>query len=54
MIPEATMVKITMKSIRAALVSKSQHKPSHKSRMHTKRIMLPVVIVSKVLSKWQR
>ena len=44
MIPEATIVKITMKSILAALVSSSQHNPTHNSRMHTKRIMFPVVI----------
>ena len=45
MMPDATMVKITMKSMRAALVISSQHNPSHNSRMHTKRIRLPVVIV---------
>ena len=44
MIPDATMVKITMKSILAARVSNSQHNPSHSSRMHAKRIKLPVVI----------
>lgn len=38
------MVKITMKSILAALVSSNQHSPTHKSRMQMKRIMLPVVI----------
>ena len=44
MIPDATMVKITIKSMRAALVSNSQHNPSHNSRMQTKRMILPVVI----------
>ena len=44
MIPDATMVKITMKSILAARVSNSQHNPSHNSRMQAKRIKLPVVI----------
>ena len=45
MMPDATIVKITMKSIFAALVSNSQHSPSHNSRMQAKRMMLPVVIV---------
>ena len=40
------MVKITMKSMRAARVSSSQHNPTHKSRMHTKRIIFPVVMRS--------
>ena len=44
MMPDATMVKITMKSILAARVSNSQHNPSHSSRMHAKRIQFPVVI----------
>jgi len=42
--PDATMVKITMKSIFAALVSNIQHNPTHRSRMHTNLIKLPVVI----------
>ena len=42
--PDATMVKTTIKSMRAALVSSNQHNPTHNSRMHTKRIMFPVVI----------
>lgn len=46
MMPDATMVKITMKSILAALVSSSQHNPSHSSRMQAKRMMLPFVIFS--------
>ena len=46
MMPEATMVKITMKSMRAALVSNSQHKPTQRSRMQINRIILPVVITS--------
>ena len=52
MIPDATIVKITMKSMRAALVSSSQHNPTHKSRMQTKRMRFPVVIgfVSYVLT----
>ena len=45
-IPEATMVKMTMKSILAALVSNNQHNPTHNSRMHTNRIAFPVVIVT--------
>lgn len=44
MIPEATMVKITMKSILAARVSSSQHNPTHKSRMQINRMRFPVVI----------
>ena len=46
MIPEATMVKITIKSILAALESNIQHNPTHKSRMQIKRIIFPVVIAS--------
>ena len=42
--PDATMAKITMKSIFAALVSNNQHSPTHRSRMHANRIKLPVVI----------
>ncbi len=45
MMPDATMVKTTIKSMRAALVSSNQHNPSHNSRIHTKRSRLPVVIV---------
>ena len=44
MMPDATMVKITMKSILAALVSSSQHSPTHRSRMQMNRMRLPVVI----------
>lgn len=44
MMPDATMVKITMKSILAALVSSNQHSPTHKSRMQMNRMRLPVVI----------
>ena len=44
MMPDATMVKITMKSILAALVINNQHNPTHKSRMQIKRIIFPVVI----------
>lgn len=44
MMPDATMVKITMKSMCAALVNSSQHNPSHNSRMHTKRMILLVDI----------
>lgn len=46
MMPDATIVNTTMKSIRAARESSIQHSASHKSRMHTKRMMLPVVIAS--------
>ena len=44
MMPDATMVKITMTSILAALVSNSQHKPTHKSRMQMNLMRFPVVI----------
>ena len=44
MMPDATMVKITMKSIFAALVINNQHNPTHKSRMQIKRIIFPVFI----------
>ena len=44
MMPEAMMVKITMKSILAARVSSNQHKPNHSSRMQAKRMAFPVVI----------
>ena len=47
--PDATMAKITMKSMRAARVSNSQHKPNHRRRMQVKRMILPVVIVLSVL-----
>ena len=46
MMPDATMVKSTMKSILAALVSNSQHNPSHNSTMHANRIKLPVDIIA--------
>ena len=46
MIPDATMVNTTMKSILDARVSSSQHNPSHSSRMHPNLIILPVVIAS--------
>ncbi len=46
MMPDATMVKSTMKSILAALVISSQHNPSHKSRMHTNLMILFVVMTS--------
>ena len=46
MMPDATMVKITIKSMRAALVSNNQHRPTHKSRMQINRMRLPVVIKS--------
>ena len=46
MMPDATMVKITMKSMRAARVSSSQHNPTHRSRMHVKRIIFPVFITT--------
>jgi len=55
MIPDATMVKMTIKSMRAALVSSSQHNPTHKSRMQAKRMRFPVVMPSVcLLSKLQR
>ena len=44
--PEATIVNSTMKSIFAALVRSSQHSPSHRSRMHTNLMILPVVMTS--------
>ena len=44
MMPDATIVKITMKSIFAALVSSSQHNPTHKSRMQMNLMRFPVVI----------
>jgi len=46
MMPDATMVKITMKSMRAARVSNIQHNPTHRSRMHANLIILPVVMFS--------
>ena len=42
--PEATMVKITMKSILAARVSNNQHSTIHNSKMQAKRMIFPVVI----------
>ena len=50
MMPDATIVKITIKSILAARVSSSQHNPTHRSRIQTKRIAFPVVIVTCLLS----
>jgi len=44
MMPDATMVKITMKSILAARVSNNVHSAIHNSRMQAKRMMFPVVI----------
>ena len=49
MMPEAKIANTTMKSIRAARVSSIQHNASHKSSMHTKRMMLLVVIASVVI-----
>lgn len=46
MMPDAKMVKITMKSMRAARVISIQHNPTHKSRIQAKRMILPVVIIS--------
>lgn len=47
MIPEAIIVKITMKSIRGERVISSQHNASHSAAMNPKRILLPVVITMK-------
>lgn len=43
--PDATMVKIVMK-FRGALESNTAHRPAHRSRMQTKRMRFPVVIVA--------
>ena len=44
MMPDATIVKITMKSIVAARESSIQHNPTHSSRMQANLMMFPVVI----------
>lgn len=54
MMPDAIMVKITMKSILAARVSSNQHNPTHRSRIQVKRMAFPVVIAFWSFLKRQR
>ena len=45
MIPEATIVKITMKSILGERVTSSTHSASHSAAMKPNLILFPVVIM---------
>ena len=46
MMPDATIVKTVIKSTRATLERSSKQRPTHRSRMHVKRMRFAVVIVA--------